>query len=246
MDIFFWIAIFLLISFFLAYYNTPEKKGQRGEQQVAERLSNLGGDYTIFNDVILKTDKGSTQIDHVVISRYGIFVIETKNYKGWIFGDYNSQEWKQTFKTESHFFKNPIKQNWGHIYALSSVLKIDKSKFINIVAFSSQTDLHIRAETPVVYIRNINNTIAGYHDVILTDSQVRELENTIYNSIARGEHIHEEHATSIYTKVREEKESIKNGICPKCKGKLILRDGKYGRFYGCSNYPKCKYTLNTK
>jgi DNA topoisomerase-1 len=46
------------------------------------------------------------------------------------------------------------------------------------------------------------------------------------------------------TKINEKIASIKTngGVCPKCGGKLIMREGKYGNFIGCSNFPKCRYT----
>ena len=89
-------------------------------------LLQLPDEYTIINDLMLSTEKGTTQIDHVVVSRYGVFVIETKNYQGEIYGDDNRKEWTQmivndvtytkrwwktyTYVTKNHFY-NPVKQS---------------------------------------------------------------------------------------------------------------------------------------
>ena len=54
-------------------------------------------------------------------------------------------------------------------------------------------------------------------------------------TISEYEHVHN---------IQERREKIEQGICPLCGGKLVLRDGKYGEFYGCSNYPKCKFKKN--
>ena len=110
--------------------------GKSGERSVSWILGSLPDEYMVLNDVTIPDQKTNpdkdytTQIDHVVVSPYGIFVIETKNYSGWIFGNEKSQNWKQTFKTtEGRFFYNPIKQNWGHIYALAERLRLKTSLF---------------------------------------------------------------------------------------------------------------------
>lgn len=108
----------------------PLYQGEEGENQVAYILSKLPKDYYVINNVIIPSKNGTSQIDHVVVSPFGIFVIETKNYKGWIFGYENNKKWKETFKTtEGSYFWNPIKQNWGHVYALSEYLNLDKKSF---------------------------------------------------------------------------------------------------------------------
>ncbi len=79
---------------------TPRQKGKRGEKLVAQVLSQLPEEYVILNDVVLPTTSGTTQIDHIVVSKYGVFTIETKNYRGDIYGDDNRQEWTQLIVTE--------------------------------------------------------------------------------------------------------------------------------------------------
>ena len=53
-----------------------------------------------------------------------------------------------------------------------------------------------------------------------------------------------EHVKQIHTKVRNDSIKVVSGICPKCGGRLVARSGKKGNFTGCSNYPKCRYTMN--
>ena len=62
-----------------------------------------------MDDVVLKTDRGTTQIDHIVVSKYGLFAIETKNYRGEIYGDDNRKEWTQIIATDVTYRKNGIK-----------------------------------------------------------------------------------------------------------------------------------------
>jgi hypothetical protein len=85
--------------------------------------------YRIVDNVIVNTRSGTTQIDHVLVSIYGIFVIETKNIKGWIFGAPNSEKWTQVIYGKKRLFQNPIKQNYRHTKCLSEQLKLDHELF---------------------------------------------------------------------------------------------------------------------
>lgn len=87
------VVLFVSLSIFLAWYNSPKQKGKRGEAYIHNVLMQLSDEYTIIDDVILLTEHGTTQIDHVVVSKYGIIAIETKNYRGEIYGDDNRKEW---------------------------------------------------------------------------------------------------------------------------------------------------------
>ena len=94
-----------------------------GERIVSARLNTLlSDDYRILDDVILKTNRGTSQIDHIVVSKYGIFVIETKNYKGWIFGHENSEKWTQNLYGYKYALANPVRQNQAHIRAVRQTL----------------------------------------------------------------------------------------------------------------------------
>ena len=87
------------------WYNSPRQKGKQGELIVRDILSHLPEEYHVLHDIILKTEKGTTQIDHVVISRYGVFTIETKNYRGEIYGDDTRKKWTQLIVTDVTYAK---------------------------------------------------------------------------------------------------------------------------------------------
>jgi len=117
------IFVVLIVLIILYRHNEPKIKGAIGEKRVIRQLSKLPPEeYKVLNNIMIKTDKGSTQIDHVVISIFGIFVIETKNYNGWIHGSENSEYWTQSIYKNKSSFRNPIRQNRAHIYALKEVL----------------------------------------------------------------------------------------------------------------------------
>lgn len=97
----------------------PKIKGIIGEKIVASKLSKLPEQqYRVLNDIMLRTEYGTTQIDHIVISIYGIFVIETKNYKGWITGSEYGEYWTKNMYGKKYTFRNPLKQNYAHVKAL--------------------------------------------------------------------------------------------------------------------------------
>lgn len=118
-------------------------RGKEGELNVNLRLQLLPSEeYKVINNLLISIQGHTSQIDHVVMSEYGIFVIETKNYKGWIYGSANSEYWTQNIYGNKYQLYNPIKQNQGHIRALSRILpNLRPNLFVSIVAFSRQATL---------------------------------------------------------------------------------------------------------
>jgi len=118
-----WLLMLIAVSFRLF---KPVIKGWLGEKTVSLYLHMLPQtEYAVMNDVILSTDTGTTQIDHVVVSFYGIFVIETKNYKGWIYGNEDSEQWTQKYLWEE-------KQFYESLASELCSCKSNKSPFIPI------------------------------------------------------------------------------------------------------------------
>lgn len=96
----------------------------------------LGSDYKIFKDVLIRNSYGTSQVDHLIVSPYGIFVVETKNYKGWILGGENSDKWTQNIWGNKYQLANPIRQNYGHIKALQNALpQFVSNQYISIIVF---------------------------------------------------------------------------------------------------------------
>ena len=117
----------LLLAVLLGVFKLfkPFLKGKLGEFAVATHVKLYLKDpqYILLNDLTLPDGAGATtQIDHLLLSPYGIFVIETKNYKGWIFGSEHQKQWTQKIYKNSYKFQNPIHQNYKHIKVLEQVL----------------------------------------------------------------------------------------------------------------------------
>ena len=238
----YWLIGLMMLSAVLKVF-MPVIKGWIGEKTVAVILSSLPqNEYHTLNNIMLKTNRGTTQIDHIIVSVYGIFVIETKNYKGWITGMDSSPHWTKNVYGKKYSFRNPILQNYGHVKALAALLDIPESVFIPIVVFSINSELKVKTEHPVVYTTKLKQTILKREGRILNEEEIKKIANTIMSNNVDSREIRKEHVADIHKNIKTEKESVKVGICPKCDGRLILRKGKYGTFTGCCNYPKCRYT----
>jgi hypothetical protein len=221
-------------------------KGALGEARVGRRLRELPSEYyAVISDLLLPTSTGTSQIDHLVVSRSGIFVIETKNFSGWIHGNENSEYWTQTkYKTRTNF-RNPVKQNWAHVYALKEVLSDLKSiAYHPIVVFVGTAELkNVYSKTPVVYSDQLPQTILDASGgANLTLDQVRQVARRLNEACIRDRHAKREHVRLARERTLRRRQMESAGICPKCGGSLVVRSGRYGMFYGCSGYPDCRYT----
>lgn len=194
------------------------------------------------------------------MSKYGIFVIETKNYIGKIYGNDDKDEWTQIILTDKTYYKrkrwktytyatknkfyNPVRQNLGHVYEIKKILKeCPYLPVVSIVVFSDSADISgVKSNNHVINMRDLIKTIMNYDKVYLpggSTSQVIDLISLKNDRCAVDKRMHIRNVQSAKNKYQE---NLISGICPRCGGTLQLRSSNYGNFYGCSNYPKCKFT----
>lgn len=246
------VGVIMLIVWIL---KQPSVKGKFGELFVALCLK-FGLDskvYWVLNNVMIPdNDGGTTQIDHIVLSPFGIFVIETKNMKGWIFGDRNADQWtQQIFKCKNQF-QNPFRQNHKHIMCLAELTELPEETFTHIIAFVGDCEIKTREKLPDALVTGGSSMISfikSFSDEkIDTDmlESIRDciiagkLDNTLKNKRAHVTHV---------KKIIIEKEQPAELVCPKCGSPMIRRQAKSGanagnHFWGCSSYPKCKSIIN--
>lgn len=243
----------LVGAIFLKIYS-PKLTGMLGEGQVKRALESLGDEYSTFHDMYVPDEKGGlTQVDHVVTSPYGIFVIETKNYQGWIFGQEDKKYWMQVIYKRKEKLFNPIWQNTGHCKALRNYMKNDSIPLHSIIAFSKRAtlkmDTNFRAAR-VIYIPEVIQIIGEYKIRTISESELGRV-NESFQSLLNVEkdklkRIKKEHVSQV--KMKQQAHSLGKPkldgalICPSCGNSLTQRKGKYGDFYGCSGYPKCRHT----
>lgn len=235
--------------------------GTYGEKFVRYILSKLSDEYTILDDVVLRTATGTTQIDHIVVSKYGVFAIETKNYRGEIYGNDNSQEWTQiivtdvtyrkrwwktySYVTKNHFY-NPVKQSLAHMYAIRKVLRNWPGiMVVPIVVFAGSAVIKgVTSQYHVIYSDMLLKTIQNYDMPCVSETDVDVIVKTLIRKDVGDEVDHQSHIQNVNAAKQRYNSKIVSGICPECGGSLVRRSGKYGWFYGCSNYPKCKFHVN--
>ncbi len=220
---------------------TVEMRGAEGERIVARCLGGtIEGEQYLVNDVMFRDEKGKTcQIDHVFIYRNGIWVIETKNYGGMIFGNENQRQWTQVLaygKRKNRFY-NPVAQNKTHIYQLSEKLKI-KNGFHSVVVFIDRADISNVESKCVRSIETLKNIKYAQTDTDLSPEKMEKIYHAVLSlkmtsDVTLNEHVHNIH---------QMQNAVAHNICPRCGKQLALREGKSGRFYGCSGYPNCKFT----
>jgi hypothetical protein len=127
-----------------SYFKTAFSIGNYGEFLTFRVLEKLPGNKKLLTNIyLLKEDGTTTEVDLVMINESGLFVFESKNYSGWIYGDEKSKMWTQTLKNRrKHKFYNPIWQNNGHITAMKNTLKdVDEDLFYSYIIFSQRCEL---------------------------------------------------------------------------------------------------------
>lgn len=219
-------------------------RGWIGEKKTAFYLwlSLRNKTYRKFHNIILPSKNGTTQIYHLIISVYGLFIVETKNKKGWIFGSENQSSWTQAIYGRKYSFQNPLRQVYRQKMVLSEFLNLDASNIHTVVYFVG--DCTFKTKLPDNVINSgVGRFIKRFRDQILPSEDVNQVIKAIEKhlsgpALSKGDHI----------KSLQERHSS-NIICPKCGSDLIERIAKKGpdagkKFLGCENYPKCRFTKN--
>jgi hypothetical protein len=130
--------------------------------------------YRRVHDLVLPSQGGSTQIDHVLVSVYGIFVIETKNMKGWIFGDERSPQWTQSIFGNKSRFQNPLRQNYRHAKTLAEFLGVPDDVLRPVVFFVGDCEFKTPMP-PNVLARRLCKYVQSYREQVLTPEEAGDI-----------------------------------------------------------------------
>lgn len=207
----------------------------------------LPGCYRIINNVTLQTDNGcTTQIDHIIISRFGVFVIETKSRSGWIFGTETQREWTQKLHKKTYKFQNPLRQNYLHIKTIESLISVPARTMHSVIVFFGDCELKTELPPNVTRRNEYADYIKSFGEVLYSDAEVEWMASTI--EVARlppSQFTNDLHVNNL--KARFDTAKIKS--CPRCGCSMVMRKAKRGlnkgnEFWGCSTYPKCKAIEN--
>ena len=226
--------------------------GHYGEFLTEYALEHGGlGEAAVFSNVIVPRSSGPTstsEIDVIMLHEKGVFVIESKNYSGWIFGSADQRNWTVTFNANSkEQFYNPIKQNRSHVKALADYLGLEEDVFCSYIVFSERCELKKVPPSTADYticrrhhlLSNIRKDLKRM-DRVFDEQTLLKLKSALQklsdNSTADAKEAHTQEAQQV----------AGGNVCPRCGSQLVERNGKYGPFIGCSAYPKCRFTKNVK
>lgn len=234
------LPLLLIVSVFKSRW----LKGIFGEFLVNRLLSKLPeSDYTLIKDVTLPTSDGTTQVDHIVVSKYGIFVVETKNMKGWIFGSARQKLWTQKIYRHSTKFQNPLHQNYKHIKALETLLGCSADYLHSVIVFIGDSTFKTEMPPNVTYARGSIRYIQQFNKVVFSDKDYARLTDSINQiKLKRGVITDLKHRNHVKEIVASK---VSSNQCPRCGSEMVLRETKRGenigkQFWGCSTFPKCR------
>lgn len=145
-----YIGIALAVGFLLGRIQNRIHFQNYGERSLARLASKhfRSPDYHLMNHITLQLDDGTTQVDHILISRFGVFVIETKDYRGWIFANPKHANWTQVLFSCKFRFQNPIFQNLRHVRAVQGLLDFLPPEIISsVVVFTG--DAEFKTDIPL-------------------------------------------------------------------------------------------------
>lgn len=222
-----------------------EKQGQRGEDAIADILSRTAqGEFELLRNVYVPYGNATAEIDLALIHETGIFVFESKNYGGWIFGSMGGLNWVQRFPNAERRFYNPVRQNRNHIKALSTYLDIPTSRFYSYIVFSDRCALKRVPESGrFLVITQLSRLTAeleaafAHLPTTYDSDEMQALADRLIPLTNVDPSVREKHIADI-------RAAWESDVCPFCGGKLVRRRGKYGAFFGCSRYPQCKFKRN--
>jgi hypothetical protein len=166
-------------------------KGWNGEMKI--RLANklfLGSRYRAFNHVTIGSGRLPTQIDHVLVSRYGVFCIETEDKTGWIYGDKVRDEWTQLIYRQRSYFPNPLIQNYHRAHSLAETLSIDISKIHPLIVFWGKCEFRTLMPPEVVkgdlLAEKLRTVISAKTEEVLQPEEVARICSILTRVKKRG------------------------------------------------------------
>jgi hypothetical protein len=194
----------------------------------------------VLHNLTLPARDGTTQIDHVVVSRFGVFVIETKNLTGWIFGDERSRKWTQSIYGHRYQFLNPLRQNYKHLKAVEDLLGLGPRCLHSVVVFVGSSRFKTVVPPNVLERRALVRYIRSKTDILLSEKQMEDVIRTLETSVPSRFGVRRRHLRNLI-------ENQRSPVCPRCGEAMVLRTAKHGpnpggQFWGCPKYPQCRFT----
>lgn len=181
--------------------------------------------YRRLHNVTLNTPDGTTQIDHVFLSPYGIFVLETKNMSGWIFGSEKQPQWTQKLYKRTFKFQNPLRQNYKHLKALGATLGVNPEHLHSVITFiggsTFKTEVPANVTQGIGFIRYIKSFQQPVFSAAEVDAMLHALQT---GRRAPTLATHREHVQNL----KRRNDLAAERQCPKCGSAMVIRTVRSG------------------
>lgn len=175
----------------------PVWLGRQAEKQLARLLRRSFGKQQLnYQNLVLPTPQGGwTEIDQLLITSYGIFVLEVKNYRGWIFGTPERPNWTVQHFRRKHQFMNPIHQNAKHCRAVAALLGLPLSQVRSVVAFSRRARFKTLMPDHVLHIDQVPRYISltGSLERPLSDAEIALYQTRLDHYASQAKHLRKVH-----------------------------------------------------
>ena len=241
-----------LLDFMKRIPTMNEITGSFGERLTEFYASTFPGAYVLRDVLIDGSGDHKSQIDVLVIGNKGIYVVEVKTYSdAKIYGNTNNSTWYYYSYGKKYDIYSPLKQNQKHVQYLKNFLKdfgeIPCFSILTILCDDFKVSGDLDGKTAICSslpaMKSVLYKLAEVNADVLDEAQKLQIYNFIQENQYAGKEARVEHKENVKTYTTSIEQMRENRICPYCKTELILRKGKYGAFYGCKNYPQCKYTV---
>jgi len=215
----------------------PERIGELGEYKINIQLDQLPKNWRYISDILIANQKSKTgysQVDHVILSPYAFFVIETKNYTGTIYGSRDQERWSVNGRFP---MLNPFRQNFGHVQALKAVVpNVKEHNIVSMISFTRRCTLkvdtklrNIQSNDLIVYdtelsefiTRKINILRLQLKEPMFTDEMIQDMYRMLAEHNITDEKTRREHVGKIQEKIKKsDSKPPSKATCETC-GKAV-------------------------
>ncbi|OUR88981.1 nuclease [Methylophaga sp. 42_8_T64] len=202
--------------------------------------------YYLLKNVTIPTESGTTQIDQIVVSVYGVFVVATKNIHGLIVGQPQQKVWTQQVSKYKFQFQNPLHQNHEHIKTLQALLYLNDEQVHSVIVFVGKSEFNTPQPENITHGMAYIRYIKSKTELLITPKEKDQIIAAIENGRLTTSFKTNREQISHVQQIVADKESRKP--CPLCGNNMVLRQTKIGdhkgkHFWGCSNFPRCRTML---
>ncbi len=224
--------------------NVPKVRQRWLKYQVRKQLMKLPTEnIEVIHDFMIPTAQGLCALDAVVIAPQGIFLIQTVNYIGKIYGNDWKKKWLQKSRFRKQTFANPFYQLHTDGRELERILTLDHDTFIAMAIFPRTAKFQVLGQQRAIHAKDISQVIQDQQESVLTSEEVIQ-SSQILRRITISEPVNRQRLYQRMTEIEKvSAEKIHNGICPQCGSILMLKNSPTGHYKGCSS-ANCEFEVH--